>query len=91
MSSRYYKSYVTTPQCGTNQRWNWCVKACVPKASLMPDCPPPDGYSDPDPLAEARAQGDFTFRGLDKLGIPLPWLLAGGAALLVVILLVTRK
>jgi len=23
------------------QRWNWCTRTCVPKASMMPDCLPP--------------------------------------------------
>ena len=28
--------------CPNNTKWNWCVKSCIPAASLVPDCPPPE-------------------------------------------------
>ena len=31
----------TVNPCPCNTRWNWCAKACVPAASMMPDCEPP--------------------------------------------------
>lgn len=31
----------TVNPCPANSRWNWCVKGCVPSASLIPDCAPP--------------------------------------------------
>ena len=103
LTARYYKykSFLTTtdaPACGTGQRWNWCVKGCVPKASLMPDCPPPT----PAPKSRCESwqhqEGDQCISDLPDINLQtlttgqyLPWLLAGAFGVIVLVLLVTRK
>jgi len=81
--------------CGPNQRWNWCVKGCVPAASLMPDCaPPPDTTTTTDttktvtPDVAIDTTDTFNLDGiLSDLGIDKQTAMLGFAGLIIIMLI----